>query len=209
MKEESTLTGRDEPRILIFGILAAITAMSMYAANFVISRYSIHTGLTAYDLNALRYASAGLLLLPILVKFGISDLAGIGWQRGLILAWLAGVPYMLLVLGGLHFSPAAHGAVLNPGFVPVVAAIGMWLITGIRIHILKLFALVTIILGLVLVTSFSLSTEADTLFGDLLFLLSGLSWGVFTVLLRHWQLDPWRVAVVVSVLSMLYLPIYI
>lgn len=194
---------------MLLGIAAAILAMSMYASNFVISRFSIQSGLTAYDLNALRYITAGIILLPLLIRYGVRDLAGIGWRRGLILAWLAGVPYMLLVLGGLHYSPAAHGSVLNPGFVPIVAALGMWMVDGVRIRPAKWLALVVVITGLVLVTSFSFSYQRDVLFGDLLFLLSGLSWGIFTVLIRHWHLDPWRVAIVVSVLSMAYLPIYI
>lgn len=194
---------------VMLGILAAITAMAFYASNFVVSRFSIQAGLTAYDLSALRYASAGLLLIPLLLSYGIRDLAGIGWLRGFILAGLAGAPYMMMIFGGLHFSPASHGSVLNPGFVPIVAALGMWLLDDIRITIIKQFALVLIIGGLVLVSSFSFASEASTLVGDLLFLLSGLSWGIFTVLIRHWQLQPWRVAVVVSVLSMLYLPIYI
>ena len=195
---------------LWLGILAALAAMTLYAANFVASRYSIQAGLSAYDLNALRYSTAGLLLLPLLIwKYGIRSLGGIGWRKGLILAWLAGAPYMMLVFGGLHFSPAAHGSVLNPGFVPIAAAVGMWWVTGVRIPRLKQVALIAIIIGLVLVSSFSLATHTDVLFGDLLFLLSGLSWGVFAVLLRHWQLNPWRVAVVVSVLSMIYLPFYL
>ncbi|MDH5444340.1 MAG: DMT family transporter [Gammaproteobacteria bacterium] len=190
------------------GILAVITAMALYATNFIASRYSIQAGLSAYDLTALRYLSAGLLLLPVLIRYGLRDLAGIGWQRGFILAVLAGAPYMTEIFVGLEFSPAAHGAVLNPGFVPVVAAIGMWLVDGIAIRPVKQFALLLIIIGLGLVTSFSFSNQASVLFGDFLFLLSGLSWGVFTVLIRHWRLDPWRVAIVVSVLSMLYLPVY-
>ena len=190
------------------GTLAVIGAMTLYAMNFVASRYSIQAGLTAYDLTALRYLSAGLLLLPILIRYGPRDLAGIGWQRGMILAILAGAPYMTEIFVGLHFSSAAHGAVLNPGFVPVVAAIGMWLVDGITIRPVKQFALLLIIIGLGLVTSFSFSSQSRVLFGDFLFLLSGLSWGVFTVLIRHWRLDPWRVAIVVSVLSMLYLPVY-
>lgn len=208
MTRHITQTSTVKPLSTWPGIVAAITAMALYASNFIFSRYSIKAGLTSYDLTALRYASAGMLLLPLLLRYGIRDLAGIGWFKGPVLAWLAGAPYMMLVFGGLLFSPAAHGSVLNPGFVPVVAAVGMWLVAGIRIKPIKQAALALIIVGLVLVSSFSLGKDKASLFGDLLFLLSGLSWGVFTVLLRHWQLNPWRVAVVVSVLSMLYLPFY-
>lgn len=207
--DTSTANQLDHPAPRWWGIFAALGAMALYASNFVASRYSIQAGLTAYDLNALRYSTAGLLLLPLLIKYDIRSLAGIGWGRGLVLAWLAGAPYMMLVFGGLRFSPAAHGAVLNPGFVPIVAALGMWLLTGTRVSLIKQFSLLMVIAGLVLVTSFSLSSSLSILFGDLLFLLSGLSWGIFTVLLRHWQLNPWRVAVVVSVLSTLYLPFYL
>lgn len=116
---------------------------------------------------------------------------------------------MMLMLGGLHFSPASHGAVLNPGFVPIVTTVGMWIIANVRISLTQVIALNVIVVGLILITSFSLSHEPRLLLGDTLLLLSGLSWGVFTVLVRVWRLNPLHVAVVVSVLSLAYVPPYL
>lgn len=207
---ESSITFFASSTSIWLGRLAVLIAMSIYAGNFVASRFSIHqTSLSAYDLVALRFSVAGILLLPILFHLGIKNLGGMGWQRGMILTCVAGAPYMMLMLSGLHFAPASHGAVLNPGFVPIVATVGMWITANVRISPTRVIALGVIVVGLVLVTSFSLSHEPRLLWGDTLLLLSGLSWGVFTVLVRVWRLNPLHVAVVVSVLSLAYVPPYL
>src|SRR4029077_4279089 len=54
---------------------------------------------------ALRFGVAGAVLLPILVRHGIADAAGIGWGRGLVLAITAGGPYTLILYAGLALAP--------------------------------------------------------------------------------------------------------
>jgi len=182
--------------------------MGLYAANFVFTRFSLLEGLAPGDLVALRYAVSGALLLPWVASRGLRSLGGVGWTRGVVLACLAGAPYMLLFNGGLEFSPAAHGAVLNPGTVPIVVSIGVLLLGGPAISVPRAVSLVVIVPGLVLVTSASFSMQDSVLLGDLLLLASGISWGTFTVLLKRWSVRPLDAAAVVSVLSMVYLPIH-
>lgn len=193
---------------ILFGLMAVLVAIVLYSGNFVISRYGVTSYLTAYDLLALRYGIAGLLMLPLLYKSGMRDLGGIGWRRGWLLTVLAGAPYMFLILFGLHYAPAAHGSILNPGAVPVTAALCLWWLKGKYISSHQVLALLLICQGMFLLAWPGFGAGDLVILGDAVLLLSGISWGVFTVLIQHWGLNPLRVASAVSVLSMVYLPWY-
>lgn len=188
--------------------LALVVTLSIYGCNFVAIRYSVQNGLSSFDLVALRFLVAGVVMLPLFIRLGPRDLGGIGWRRGLILATLAGSPYMALFFGGLHFAPASHGAILNPGMVPIVVFLALVLSRRQPFSLARMLILLMIVVGLVLVTASSFTLEGDVLIGDALLLLSGVSWGLFTLLARIWQLRPLQSATIVSVISLLYLPVY-
>src|SRR5581483_9994950 len=190
------------------GFLAMTLVVLVYAANFVAVRYSVQHGLTSFDLAALRFGAAGGLLLPYLVKTGIGDLGGIGWPRGLALACLAGAPYSVVFFLGLSRAPASHGAVLNPGLVPSVVFLVLVALGHARFSMRRVVSLVCIIVGLVLVTQSAFSARGEMLLGDALLLLTGISWGLFTVLLRVWNVRPLQAAAVVSAISLVYVPVY-
>ena len=61
------------------------------------------TGLQTYDIVALRFGVAGLVLLPVAARRGLA-IASVGpdWP---IIAGLA--PYVLMAASGLRFAPAA------------------------------------------------------------------------------------------------------
>jgi len=185
-----------------------VLVVSVYAANFVAVRYSVQHGLTSFDLAALRFGAAGTLLLPYLFKIGIRDLGGIGWRRGLVLATLGGAPYAVVFFLGLSRAPAAHGAVLNPGLVPSVVFLVLVALGHDRFSTRRALSLACIVVGLVLVTRTAFTARGGMLAGDALLLLTGVSWGLFTVLLRLWEVRPLQSAAIVSVISMAYLPAY-
>ena len=115
---------------------------------------------------------------------------------------------MLLFNAGLTLAPASHGAILNPGFSPVVVAVGSVLFLGLGWSTRRFAFLALILIGLALLTSASFAVSRSIVIGDFMLLLTGLSWGIFTLLVRHWALDPLKVTTVVSVISLLYLPVY-
>jgi drug/metabolite transporter (DMT)-like permease len=166
--------------------------------------------LTPWDLAALRFGVAGPLLLPIVVRHGLADAAGIGWGRAVVLAIAAGAPYTLILYAGLALAPAAHGAVIITGATPVVSTLLAWFWLGDRPSAMRLAGLPLIVAGLVLVSSPGLHSEhgAATWLGDLLFAVDAVLWGLFTVLARQWRIDPVRATAVVWVLALAYLPIY-
>ena len=192
----------------MMGFVAMVLVVLVYAANFVAVRYSVQHGLTSFDLAALRFAAAGVLLLPYLFTIGIRDLGGIGWRRGLTLACLAGAPYSVVFFLGMSRAPAAHGAVLNPGLVPSVVFLVLVALGRDVFSSRRALSLALIVVGLVLVTQTAFTTRGEMLAGDALLLATGVSWGLFTVLLRLWDVRPLQAAAIVSVISMVYLPAY-
>lgn len=166
--------------------------------------------LTPWDLAALRFGVAGPLLLPIVVRHGFGRAAGIGWGRAVILAIAAGAPYTLILYAGLALAPAGHGAVIITGATPVVSTLLVWFWLGDRPSARRLCGLPLIVAGLFLVSWPGLHGEhaAATWLGDLLFAVDAVLWGLFTVLARHWRVDPFRGTAVVWVLALTYLPIY-
>jgi drug/metabolite transporter (DMT)-like permease len=190
---------------------AGLAAALLYAGQFVISRWSFQRTLTPWDLAAVRFVVAGLLLLPVILRRGIADAAGIGWRRALVLAIIAGAPYTLIMYAGLALAPAAHGAVIITGGTPVVSTAIGWLWFGARPSPTRLVGLAVIVMGLVVVSWAGIHGGGGPLtwLGDLLFAVPTVMWGVFTVLARHWRVDPARGTAVVWVLALAYLPFYL
>jgi drug/metabolite transporter (DMT)-like permease len=197
---------------LALAVAAGVVATLLYGGQFVVSRWSIQRTLSMWDLAALRFATAGLLMLPVLLRHGVADAAGIGWARAVVLAIAAGAPYTLLLYGGLALAPAADGAVIITGATPVISAALAWLWFGERPWPARLAGLALIVGGLVLVgwPGISGGAGARTWLGDLLFAVDALLWGLYTVLARRWLVDPLRAtAMVWTLAAVAYVPAYL
>jgi len=181
---------------LIWGGFPAITRLSM-ASNT----------LTAWDVTALRFATSGLLLLPIFVRRGLGTLR---WSRALLLACGAGAPYVLLTAGGLAFAPAGHMGVITPSCMLLCSTVGSWLLLGDKPAPGRIGGVLTILAGIALLGWDGLANHGrSTWIGDAMFLLGGLFWATYTIGSRAWSVQPFHATVVVAVLSMLaYLPGY-
>ncbi len=185
-------------------------AMLIYGSNFVISRHAVLNGLSAHDMLALRFAVAGAILLPVFWRAGVRDCAGIGWRRGLILTVMSGFPMSFLMMQGLTMAPAAHGASIGPGTVTLIGIIGGVLLFGTQLTGALMVGVGIVLAGLL---ALALATTTAThipnvLLGDLCFLGVGLIWGGYPLALQLWKIDGLKATAVVSVLSILYLPVY-
>ena len=190
---------------------AGLAAALIYAGQFVVSRWTLQRTLTPWDLAALRFVVAGLVLLPVVLRHGLADAAGIGWRRALVLAAMAGAPYTLVLYAGLALAPAAHGALIITGGTPVVSAAIGWLWLGARPSRARLVGLIVIVTGLILVSWAGMHGTHGPLtwLGDLLFTVPAVMWGSFTVLTRQWHVNPGRGTAVVWVVALAYLPVYL
>jgi drug/metabolite transporter (DMT)-like permease len=192
----------------LWGCTAGLASSVIFAAQFVAARYSLVTALSTYDIVALRIAPAGLLLLPAFLSQGLARPMGLTWRRALLLWGIGGLPYYLVLYGGLALAPVAHGATINPGSAPVFVALVAWAALAERPGFVRFAALLSVVIGLGLVSSFEFSASPSVLIGDLLFVLAGFLWAIFTILLRRWSVSPLHVAAVLAVLSLVYVPFY-
>src|SRR5947209_6759920 len=104
------------------GAVFGFAAVSIWASWSVITRLAVTTSLDAWDVVALRFGVAGLLLSPIVWRRGLA-LDRLGWPglAGIIAG--TGAPYALVAAEGLRFAPAYDGGALNPAVMPLFVAL--------------------------------------------------------------------------------------
>ena len=96
------------------GAVFGLAAVSIWAGWSAMTRLAVTTNLDAWDIPALRFALAGLLLWPILIRRGLAhDLLGWFGLTGIIAG--QGAPYVVVAALGLQFAPAADLGALSPG----------------------------------------------------------------------------------------------
>lgn len=186
-------------------------AMVIYGSNFVVSRHAVLNELSAHDLLALRFAVAGLILLPVFGLTGWRDCAGVGWGRGLALTAMSGFPMSWLMLTGLTLAPAAHGASIGPGTVTLIGIVGGVVLFGTKLTRPLVIGVTVVLAGLAALALAGSKPSAATphmLWGDLCFLGVGLLWGFYPLMLTLWKVDGLKATAIVSILSMAYLPFY-
>jgi drug/metabolite transporter (DMT)-like permease len=188
-----------------WGLIAGATMALGASVSFAAARAGIIGGLQVVDLIFARYIFAGLIMLPLLLRFGLFGFAGIGWRRSLVLTVLGGAPFALLQTGGYGFAPLAHGAVIAPATVTIISTIGAALFLHERLSRNHFLGAAVVLAGVVLIGWDGLVQPAGARawLGDLLFFLSSVLWAGFTLLLRYWRLSALRATAVVAVLSAL------
>lgn len=198
-----------EHRGLLSGAIMALGA----SLSFATARAGIVGGLGVADLIFARFLVAGVIMLPVVLRSGLPDLAGIGLKRALVLTALGGAPFALLQTGGYGLAPLAHGAVIAPSTVTIVSTIGATLFLGERLGPSHLAGAIIVLLGVGLIGWDGLAASHDgkgAWVGDLMFFLSSILWAGFTLLLRYWRLSALRATAVVALLSCgLTTPIYL
>lgn len=188
---------------VFFGFLSAL----IWGAWPVLSRFGVQKTLSPYDIVALRFLVAGLILLPFVLKKGTGTL---GLSKTLILTAGQGVPHVLLGVMGLAYAPAGHAGVLIPSAMIAVSTLGGWFFLNDRPAKAVLVGILVIMTGATLSGWQSMSQSGGQAWlGDLLFIAAGALWGVYTIASRAWDVEAFQATALVSVISMLlYLPLY-
>ena len=191
------------------GASYGLAAVCIWAAFIVVSRLGVKTSLTPWDIAAIRFTVAGILLLPYLARWGIA-VDRLGWFGVIAIIAGCGAPMVLLVNAGLLFAPAAHGGALFPGVMPLMVAILAALVLKEPFPARKWVGLATIAVGAIGIV-WGRGAAAGTMqsVGHAMFLLAGLAWAGYTVAMRRARLDGLHAAAIAAGGSLvLYMPIY-
>lgn len=205
----SPAAGADSPRVgIVFGLLAAV----IWGGFLAYSRRGVVVGLEAVDIAFLRYVSAGLVMLPLLLRRSVrEELAALGWFKPLALAALAGPLFIIVGASGFYFAPAAHAAVIQPGAMTLASVCAATLLFGDRMTPARLAGVLILIAGLATIAGPGLlGGDAGAWRGDILFAAAGSMFAAYTVLVRRWGIGAWTSTGIVSVLSGVMLgPLYL
>jgi drug/metabolite transporter (DMT)-like permease len=191
------------------GYLYVLITMCIWGGFTLTARLSANWGIGAWDITALRFLLAFCILMPILIYK--KDTAFLWKKEPFILAMIGGVGYCLTAYSAFHYAPAAHAAIFLNGFIPLCTAIAAFVLFR-QAFDRHTWASLLIMIGAIGIMSFLMYRETGVAFGfgDLLFILSAIWWGVFSVLLRQWQLSAWHAMAGVAIWSaIVFVPIYL
>jgi drug/metabolite transporter (DMT)-like permease len=192
----------------LHGALYGLAAVSIWSGWIVVARLGLRTSLTPWDIAALRFGVAGLLLLPTVVSKGLA-VDRLGWI-GLAAIVLGGAAPVFLANWGLLFAPAAHAGALFPGVMPLMVALLAAAFLQEQFTTTKKLGFALILPGVLFIASGSGGELASMQnVGHALFLGAALAWAFYTVAMRKARLDGLHAAAISAVGSMLlYLPVF-
>ena len=198
---------RANSREFTIGIACALAVVVLWSSFHLVSRIGVQTSLTPYDLVTLRVGIAGLIMIPVLVRLGLGHLRL--WQA-VVLALIAGPGFGLTAFSGYQFAPAAHGAAILAGAIPLFAVPIAAMVLGERLSVGKSLGLLAIVAGIVFLIFDSFTGFDNELWrGDVLFLGGALAWAAVAVLARAWRVEPVRGTAIAAVISMIvFVPIH-
>jgi len=190
------------------GYLACTMVVCIWAFWLIVSRIGATSTLTIYDLAALRYGISAVVALPFVIFF--KAWKNLPLQRIVILTFLLGPLYILTVLSGFIFAPAAHGGVFMNGPVPIMTLILGAILLNTAIEYRKLAgAALIIVSSAVLGFGASGLMLAQSWIGDLCFVFGGLCFAVFVTLSRLWNIKTLDIFFCGSVVNaVIYVPVW-
>jgi drug/metabolite transporter (DMT)-like permease len=191
------------------GSLYGIAAVSIWASWIVAVRLGIRTSLAPWDIAAIRFGVAGLILLPYLLKKGLA-VDRLGWAGLAAIMAGGGAPTVLLSYGGLLFAPAAHAASLFTALLPLYVAIVAAVVLGEAFTVARRIGLVLIVagvLGIVWGAGGTIGSRQNV--GHALFISAGLVWACYAVALQKARIEGLHAAAIAAVGSLItYVPVY-
>jgi drug/metabolite transporter (DMT)-like permease len=194
----------------VIGASCAIVAVSIWAGWLVVMRLGVTTRLSAPDLTALRFATAGLVLLPVVLRHGLA-IDRLGWSGSVAIVFGGGAPVALVIGAALQFAPVAHAGALYQGTVPLAVACVAAIVLRERIATIRKAGLVFVLCGGSTIGGLGLSSFGGRQsIGHLLFVSASFMTACYTVAIRRTRIDGLHAAAIAAVASLLlYLPVYL
>lgn len=195
---------------LLLGIALVMFSVFIWSGWMVFSSHGVRGTLTPYDLTALRFGTAGLLMLPVLMRKGFR-LGPWGVFSGIFLACLMGATYNTLTIYGMKFAPVSHMGLINTGMLIMTTLGGIFLLHEKTSPLRILGILISLSgIGCLLLANPASNAYQHIHIGHLAFFLGGSMWAVYALFVKKWKLDALHVTAAVCVWSgVLFVPIYL
>lgn len=190
------------------GYAAAWTIVFVWSFWLIVSRVANGSGLTIYDLAAMRYGLAALVAVPLCLYY--KAWRGLRIGQIAVISFILGPVYILCVFAGFLFAPASHGGIFMNGVLPLVSIlIGLSLFSA-RPSARQLTGAVLILLSAVILAwDGNAGGTEQAWIGDLLFIVGAVFFSFYVILAERWQLGPLQIIFCGTVVNAaIYLPIW-
>ena len=194
---------------LVKGLGYGLVTVSCWGALNVSTHNALQNGFLPNDLTMLRYCVAGMICLPFVIINYRKIAKSSFWLRSTVLALLAGPLYGWLVNKGMQLTPLSYASVMVPTFTMVIT---MLLLSrmGEKVSKAQVIGTLVIVFGLYSLINSPSSSEPQSNIGVAAFLLAGLAWSSFTILLKRWKIELVSTILMMNIVSgVIYFPVYI
>src|SRR5690606_14140820 len=110
------------------GYVFLVVTMCIWGGFTLTARLNALWQISAWDIVALRFSLAFLILMPILLYRKEADF--LLKKEPFILAMIGGVIYCLFAYSAFHYAPTAHAAIFLNGCIPICTAIMAFFLMG-------------------------------------------------------------------------------
>ena len=190
------------------GYTAAWTIVLVWSFWLIVSRVANDSGLTVYDLAAMRYGLASLVALPLCLYY--KPWRGLRLSQIAVLSFILGPVYILIVFSGFLYAPAAHGGIFMNGVLPLISILfGIVLFRKRPGALQVLGAALILVSSVVLAWDTSVSNIQSAWIGDLMFVVGAIFFSSYLILSERWQLRPMQIIFCGTIVNAaLYLPVW-
>ena len=192
----------------VTGYAAAWTIVLVWSFWLIVSRVANDSGLTVYDLAAMRYGLASLVALPLCLYY--KPWRGLRLSQIAVLSFILGPVYILIVFSGFLFAPAAHGGIFMNGVLPLISILfGIFLFRKLPGLQQILGAALILVSSVVLAWDTSVTRFQTAWIGDLMFVVGAIFFSTYVILSERWQLRPMQIIFCGTIVNAaLYLPVW-
>lgn len=191
------------------GYAAAWTIVLVWSFWLIVSRVANDSGLTVYDLAAMRYGLASLVALPLCIYY--KPWRGMGLTQIAVLSFILGPVYILTVFSGFLYAPAAHGGIFMNGMLPFISILfGLFLFRLLPGFSQILGAVLILVSAIILAWDASVTSVQGAWFGDLLFVIGAVFFSSYVILSERWQLSAMQIIFCGTIVNaVIYLPVWV
>ncbi|OJI94478.1 EamA-like transporter family protein [Planktotalea frisia] len=193
----------------VTGYAAAWCIVLVWSFWLIVSRVANDSGLTVYDLAALRYGLASLIAVPLCIYY--KPWRGLRFFQIAVLSFILGPVYILFVFSGFLYAPAAHGGIFMNGLLPLISILFAIILMRVLPSVKQVVGgLLILVSAIVLAWDASVTSSADAWIGDVLFLTGALFFSAYMILAERWRLGAMQIIFCGTVVNAaIYMPIWV
>lgn len=191
------------------GYAAAWSIVFVWSSWLIVSRVAEGSGLTIFDLAAMRYGLAAIVALPLCLYY--KPWRGLSLLQIAVLSFILGPVYILCVFAGFLFAPAAHGGIFMNGVLPLITILIGFLVFANRPSGRQLVGAIMILMSAVVLAGDAMATtDPQAWIGDLLFIIGAVFFSCYVLLSERWQLGAMQIIFCGTLVNaVIYLPIWL